>query len=95
MAIGAISQKLETVVLMFFTTLISFVIIALAIFPHSFPARFIRRNSTIYLPSTNTTHPTNIITMVELFAGPVAWLWLFQASYPREPLPKGLDKRGG
>jgi hypothetical protein len=58
MAVGANIPKIETDVLMIFTTLISFVIIAFAIFPHSIPARFIRRNSTIYLPSTNTTHPT-------------------------------------
>jgi hypothetical protein len=58
MAVGTNIPKIETDILMLFTTLISFVIIAFAIFPHSVPARFIHRNSTIYLPSTNTTHPT-------------------------------------
>ncbi len=45
-------------------------------------------------PSTNTTQRINIITMVEPFASPAAWLCRFQPPHPRVPLQKGLDKGG-
>jgi hypothetical protein len=34
----------------------------------------------------------NIITMVEPFAGPAAWLWQFQPPHPQVLLRKGSDK---
>ncbi len=44
--------------------------------------------------TTNTTQRTNIITMVEPFASPAAWLCWFQPPHPRVPLQKGLDEGG-
>ena len=87
--------KIETDVLMFITTLISFVIIAFAIFPHSVPARFIHRNSTIYLPSTNTTHPTKH----HHHGGAVCRSSSMALAIPAIPTPgtssKGVGRKGG
>ncbi len=91
MAVGTNITKTRTDFLMFFTTLTS------SAFTHSKTLRFVglkRRNIMKITPSTNTAQRTNIITMVEPFAGPAAWLCRFQPPHPRVPLQKGSDEGG-
>jgi hypothetical protein len=37
-------------------------------------------------------HPTNHVTMAELFAAAAAWMWQISPPHPREPLWKGLPR---
>ncbi len=91
MAVGTNITKTRTDFSMFFTTLTSFVF-----YPFRNPpfCGLSRRNSMKITPSTNTSQRTNIITMVEPFAGPAAWLCRFQPPHPRVPLQKGSDEGG-